>query len=122
RLAEGVLQSWLRTKSKNLSDFQKSLDLKGNISNNTVYADAQGNIGYWHGNRVPKRDPSIDFTLPVDGSTSATEWRGYHSISETVWSINPPIGWLQNCNATPFTVAGVDSPKKDAFPNYMAPD
>jgi acyl-homoserine lactone acylase PvdQ len=47
-------------KQKSFEDFKKTLDLKGNISNNTVYADAEGNIAYWHGNRIPKRDTKYD--------------------------------------------------------------
>ncbi len=122
RIMNGLIQCWQRTKAKGLDDFKKTLDLKGNISNNTVYADAQGNIAYWHGNRVPARDNKFDWSKPVDGSIAATEWKGYHSINETVFSINPPNGWLQNCNSTPYTVAGDNSPKKENFPAYMAPD
>jgi acyl-homoserine lactone acylase PvdQ len=122
RLLNGLIQCWQRTKAKGLEDFKKTLELKGNISNNTVYADAQGNIAYWHGNRIPVRDKNYDWSKPVDGSTSATEWSGYHPIDETVMSINPPNGWLQNCNSTPFTSAGEDSPLKGKFPHYMAPD
>lgn len=122
RLMNGLIQCWQRTQAKGLEDFKKTLELKGNISNNTVYADADGNIAYWHGNRIPVRDPKYDWSKPVDGSTSATEWKGYHSINETVFSINPENGWLQNCNSTPFTVAGVNSPKKENYPAYMAPD
>ena len=122
RIMNGLVQCWQRTKAKSFSDFKKTLDLKGNISNNTVYADAEGNIAYWHGNRIPKRDTKYDWSKAVDGSVSATEWKGYHSINETVQSINPPNGWLQNCNSTPFTVAGINSPKKENHPTYMAPD
>lgn len=122
RIMNGLIQCWQRTKAKSFEEFKKTLDLKGNISNNTVYADAEGNIAYWHGNRVPKRDPKYDWSKPVDGSLSATEWKGYHSINETVFSINPVNGWLQNCNSTPFTVAGNNSPKKENYPSYMAPD
>ena len=122
RLMNGLMQCWQRTKATGLEDFQKSLDLKGNISNNTVYADASGNIAYWHGNRIPVRDTAYDWSKPVDGSVKATEWKGYHSIRETVHSINPGNGWLQNCNSTPFTVSGMYSPKKENFPLYMAPD
>ena len=86
------------------------------------YADAQGNIAYWHGNRIPKRDTSFDFSKPVDGSITATEWKGYHPIHETVYILNPANGWLQNCNSTPFTVAGINSPQKENYPKYMAPD
>jgi len=122
RIMNGLIQCWQRTKAKSFEDFKKTLDLKGNISNNTVYADAEGNIAYWHGNRIPKRDPKYNWGKAVDGSTSATEWKGYHNISETVQSINPSNGWLQNCNSTPFTVAGNNSPKKENYPAYMAPD
>lgn len=122
RILNGLIQCWQRTKAKGLEDFKKTLDLKGNISNNTVYADAAGNIAYWHGNRVPARDAKFDWSRAVDGSTSASEWKGYHPINETVFSINPPNGWLQNCNSTPFTAAGGNSPKKKDYPLYMAPD
>lgn len=122
RIMNGLIQCWQRTKAKSFAEFKKTLDLKGNISNNTVYADGEGNIAYWHGNRIPKRDLKYDWKRPVDGSTSATEWRGYHKIGETVLSINPSNGWLQNCNSTPFTVAGNNSPKKEDYPTYMAPD
>jgi acyl-homoserine-lactone acylase len=122
RIKSGLVQCWQRTKAAGLEDFKKTLDLKGNISNNTVYADASGNIAYWHGNRIPIRDTKYDWTKAVDGSTSATEWKGYHDIGTTVLSINPSNGWLQNCNATPFTVAGEQSPSRENYPVYMAPD
>lgn len=122
RIMSGLVQCWQRTKAGGLEDFKKTLDLKGNISNNTVYADASGNIAYWHGNRIPIRDTKYDWTKAVDGSTPATEWKGYHDIGATVLSINPSNGWLQNCNATPFNVAGEQSPKRENYPFYMAPD
>ncbi len=122
RITNGIIQCWQRNKAKGLDDFQKTLDLKGNISNNTVYADASGNIAYWHGNRIPRRDVKYDWSKAVDGTTTATEWQGYHNVSETVHCINPSNGWLQNCNSTPFTVAGANSPKKAGYPDYMAPD
>ena len=122
RSLTSLKQSWLRTKASSFAEFQKIMNLRGNTSNNTVYADAQGNIAYWHGNFMPKRDTKFDWTKPVDGSTSATEWKGLHPVSETVHLINPTNGWLQNCNSTPFTVAGANSPKKENYPPYMAPD
>jgi len=115
-------QSWLRTKANSFSEFKKVLDLRSNTSNNTVYADAEGNIAYWHGNYVPVRDKNYDWNKPVDGTIAATEWKGLHPVDEIVHSINPPNGWLQNCNSTPFTVAGINSPKREDYPTYMSPD
>ncbi|RYY50273.1 MAG: acylase [Chitinophagaceae bacterium] len=122
RLANGLIQCWKRTKASGLKSFRKTLDLKGNISNNTVYADSKGNIAYWHGNRVPRKDTSYDWSKAVDGTTRATEWKGYHKVEETVHIINPANGWLQNCNSTPFTAAGMNSPQRKNYPTYMAPD
>jgi acyl-homoserine lactone acylase PvdQ len=55
---DGLVQSWVRTKAKGFDDYKKAMDLKANASNNTVYADSEGNIAYWHGNFIPKRDKS----------------------------------------------------------------
>ena len=122
RSMTGLVQSWQRTKARSFKDYKKTMDLLANTSNNTVYADKTGNIAYWHGNFMPIRDGKFDWTKPVDGRTAATEWKGLHPVRETVHSYNPPNGWLQNCNSTPFTVAGTNSPDKRNYPPYMAPD
>lgn len=122
RSVNSLKQSWLRTKAKGLEDYKKVMEMKGNTSNNTVFADAGGNIAYWHGNFVPVRDAKLIWSKPVDGTTRATEWKGLHTVDETVHIYNPPNGWIQNCNSTPFTAAGNSSPKKSAYPAYMAPD
>ena len=44
------------------------MELKGNSSNNTVFADADGDIAYFHGNFIPRRDTKFDWTKPVDGA------------------------------------------------------
>jgi acyl-homoserine lactone acylase PvdQ len=122
RSLNGLIQSWSRTKAKTFTEFKSIMDLRSNISNNTVYADDQGNIAYWHGNFMPKRDPNLDWSGVQDGTTTASDWKGLHTVEETVHLYNPSIGWLQNCNATPFTVAGNGSILKKKYPTYMAPD
>jgi len=119
---KGLIQSWERTKAKSFAEYKKVMDLLANTSNNTVYADAEGNIAYWHGNFIPKRDPGYDWSQPVNGTTSATEWKGLLPVNESIHIYNPPNGWLENCNSTPFTAAGKYSPKKKDYPAYMAPD
>jgi acyl-homoserine lactone acylase PvdQ len=122
RSSKSLEQSWIRTKAKGLEDYKKAMDLLANTSNNTVFADKDGNIAYWHGNHIPKRDLKFDWTKPVDGSTSATNYLGLHSVEEGVHVYNPKNGWLQNCNSTPFSSAGIYSPTKSNYPSYMAPD
>ena len=122
RSVRSLVQSWQRTKAKGFEDYKKVMDLRANTSNSTVFADNKGNIAYWHGNYVPVRDKTLNWSKIMDGSSPATEWRGLHTVAETVHSYNPANGWLQNCNSTPFSVAGGNSPKKANYPPYMAPD
>lgn len=115
-------QSYLRTKAKDYASYKEVMKLNGNASNNTVFADRNGTIAYWHGNFMPRRDPKFDWEKPVDGSNPETEWKGLHPIEDIVQVRNPTTGWIQNCNATPFTVSGPDSPDPKKYPAYMAPD
>ncbi|HDZ08894.1 penicillin acylase family protein [Pseudohongiella sp.] len=119
---DALRQSYLRMKTDNLDGFMEMMDIRTNSSNNTVFADAEGNIAYFHGNFMPRRDTQFDYSQPVDGSNPATDWQGVHAVEETVMMVNPPNGWLQNTNATPFTMAGVNSPRAQDYPAYMAPE
>ena len=112
-------QSYLRTKTTDYASFRKTQDMRTDTSNNTVYADANGTIAYFHGNFIPKRDTSFDFTHPVDGSNPATEWQGAHAVADTITLLNPSNGWLFNSNNWPFTAAGDQSPKRENYPRYM---
>ncbi|MGH8253099.1 MAG: penicillin acylase family protein [Steroidobacteraceae bacterium] len=112
-------QSYLRTKTHNFKEFRATQQLRTDTSNNTVYADRDGTIAYFHGNFIPKRDPRFDYTHPVDGSNPATEWRGPHSLDEIISIVNPNNGWLQNTNNWPFSAAGTDSPRSENYRRYM---
>jgi acyl-homoserine-lactone acylase len=116
---KALMQSYSRTKAKGYKDFRQSLDLHTNSSNNTIFADADGNIAYFHSNFIPKRDTRFDWTKPVDGSDPATEWNGVLSIDQTPGLLNPPNGWLYNTNNWPWTAAGPNSPKKADYPAYV---
>jgi acyl-homoserine-lactone acylase len=117
---KALQQSWLRTKARNYAEFYKVMELRTNSSNNTVYADADGNIAYFHGNFIPVRDPRFNYRKPVDGSDPATDWKGLHAVKDTIQLFNPKNGWIQNTNSTPFTAAGAYSPKAADYPAYMA--
>ncbi len=119
---KALSQSYLRTKTDSHKAFREIMELKTNSSNNTVYADKDGTIAYYHGNFMPIRDESFDWSGVVDGSDPATDWKGLHGLDELVHVINPKNGWVQNCNATPFTAAGEYSPVRGNYPAYMAPD
>jgi acyl-homoserine-lactone acylase len=86
---------------------------------NTMYADADGNIGYIYNSAVPRRLPSVNPSGIVDGSDPRTEWQGFHTLDELPQVWNPPTGWLLNTNSTPFTATTGMSMRREDFPAYM---
>jgi acyl-homoserine lactone acylase PvdQ len=114
-----LMQSYGRTKARSYKEFVKWMALHTNSSNNTVYADADGNIAYFHSNFIPRRDPHFDYTKPVDGSNPLTEWHGVLSVGETPNLLNPRNGWLYNSNNWPWSAAGPNSRKRSDFPVYV---
>ena len=119
RPMEALSQSFLRTRARNLAEYRKAMELNANSSNNTVYADADGHIGYFHPQFIPRRDDRFDWTrrwtaaIPPPSGTACT---GSESSPHLV---DPPNGWIQNTNNWPYSAAGRDSPRRERYPRYM---
>ncbi|MCS5670511.1 MAG: penicillin acylase family protein [Vicinamibacterales bacterium] len=114
-----LIQSYMRTKAQSYDEYIEVMRTHTNSSNNTVFADSEGNIAYLHSNFIPVRDTRFNYLQPVDGSDPATDWQGVHTIEETPNAVNPSVGWLQNTNNWPFSAAGPDSPRREEFPIYV---
>jgi acyl-homoserine lactone acylase PvdQ len=116
---KALTQSYSRTKATDYKSFKQTMELHTNSSNNTIFADRQGDIAYFHANFIPKRDPKFDWAKPVDGSDPATDWHGLMSVDESPNLLNPASGWLYNSNNWPWSAAGPSSRKRDEFPAYV---
>ena len=86
---------------------------------NIMVADTSGNIYYQRTGRVPVRDLAYNWSKPVDGSTSSTEWQGIHPASDHLQVLNPDSGYLQNCNIPPDTMIPNSPFSLDAQPSYL---
>ncbi len=116
---QALEQSYLRTKAHTYAEYSKTMELQANSSNNTVFADADGDIAYWHGDFIPKRDPHFDFTKPVDGTDPATDWHGLTPLDEIPHLLNPASGFVFNVNDSPWNGAGTSSLKRSDYPAYV---
>ncbi|CAA9508522.1 MAG: Penicillin amidase family protein [uncultured Sphingomonas sp.] len=119
RPVEALQQSFGRTKTRDLASFLNVAQLRGNSSNNTIFASSKGEIAYLHPQFVPRRNDRFDYSKPVDGSDPATDWGSLHAVQELPNAINPPNGWVQNTNAWPYRAAGEFSPTPVRYPKYM---
>lgn len=105
--------------ARNITEFRQGLALNQVMPQNVMAADTDGNIYYERSGRVPVRPEGFDFFKPVDGSTSRTEWKGIHPADDHFHVLNPPQGYMQNCNIPP-DVMMVGSPMTpDRKPPYL---
>ena len=96
-----------------------ALDVRQIMPQNVMIADTGGNIYYQRTGRVPIRPDGYDWSRPVDGSTSETEWLGIHPASELMSLLNPERGYMQNNNIGPDTML-VGSPLvPERYPAYL---
>jgi acyl-homoserine-lactone acylase len=116
---KALMQSYSRTKAHDYKSYAQTMELKANSSNNTIFADADGDIAYWHGNFIPRRDTQFDWKNPVDGSNPETDWKGLLTLDEVPHLLNPKSGWLFNTNNAPWWGAGESSLRKQDFPPYV---
>ncbi|MBN1138805.1 MAG: penicillin acylase family protein [Anaerolineae bacterium] len=106
-------------KSGNLGDFLEALSLRDLMPQNAMYGDIYGNIYYQRTGLVPIRPDGYDWTRPVPGDTSQSEWLGFHATADLVQLLNPPAGWMQNCNISPGTMTENSPLTADRYPYYL---
>lgn len=121
KIKEGgtLQQHYAMARARNLKEFKAAVDQNAVVNQNLMYADREGNIFYAYNGLIPRRDPSLDYDKPLDGSDPRTEWEGIHTLNERPHLLNPKCGYLQNCNSSPFYAAQSGNPLPKDFPSYM---
>lgn len=94
RLFESVMKV---DRARNWNEFRDALRLWDVPSQNFVYADVDGNIGYQTPGNIPIREKG-DGTVPVPGWTGEYEWTGYIPFDELPFVYNPPTHYVATAN------------------------
>jgi penicillin amidase len=85
-------------RARDWDEFRGALaDYRG-PTQNFIYADTRGHIGYYGAGVIPVRK-SGDGSVPYDGSTDAGEWTSYIPFDELPHSFDPPSGIIVTANA-----------------------
>ena len=80
-------------------DFRASLSRYGAPSQNFVYADVDGHIGYQLPGRIPIRSNADDHgDRPVRGDDGSGEWTGWIPYEDLPWQLDPEPGWIVTAN------------------------
>jgi penicillin amidase len=98
--------TYLLDRAGNWKEFNEALEIFTAPTQNIVYADVDGHIGYHAAGVVPVRK-SGDGSVPYDGSTDAGDWVGYIPVSKLPQVYDPPSGIIVTANQR---IAGTDYP------------
>ena len=114
-------EQWYRmNKANNFESFMAALQMQAIPCTNIVYADREDTIYYISNGLFPKRAKGYDWKGVVPGNTSKTLWREFYPIDSSAQVLNPPSGYVFNCNNTPFrSSAEADNPNPDLIPKSM---
>ncbi len=90
--------------------FFAALSLAQGPPQRLIYGDVYGNIAYFLSGRIPQRSEFFNWTRPVSGNTSETEWQGVHAQETLPLMLNPDEGWIQDCDASYDRMASLTMP------------
>jgi acyl-homoserine-lactone acylase len=108
--------------ASDLEEFEEALRLLQNPMFNIIYADGEGNILYLFNGNIPvRREGDFAFWRGVlDGSSSRFLWNDLHSYDDLPKFINPPAGFIQNCNDGPWISTYPPVLDPSHFPAYIS--
>jgi len=120
----GIMEQFYRmNKATNLNEWQDAMRMGQIPVFNVVYADKEGNIYYLYNGTIPVRDPNYDWAGYLPGDTSKTLWTEYLPFDDLPQVLNPPSGFVQNANGTPYrTTLGAGNPDPANYASTLGID
>jgi len=106
-------------RARNVHEVNAALAMHQYNEQNVMSADVEGNISYVRNGATPIRPAGFDYKRPVDGTTSATAWKGIHPQEDLVRILNPRQGYMQNCNISPENMMVDCELTPDRFPGHV---
>ena len=77
---------------------------------NVVWANAQGNIGWWAAAQLPKRPAGVNPAFILDGSSAQADKLGFYPFSANPQEVNPSRGYIVSANFQPVSPTGLEIP------------
>jgi len=119
-----VSQYWGMARARSLSEFAEANSALQMPFFNVVYADRYGHVMYLFGGRQPVRSGGTfyDWAGILPGDKRSALWTDTLSWRELPKTIDPPGGFVQNCNDAPWTSSFPQSIFLSSYPKWIAPD
>jgi acyl-homoserine-lactone acylase len=109
-------QYYRLNKARDFAAWRSAMEMQALPSVNFVYADREGNIGFFYNARIPRRAEGWDWSAILPGDRSDLIWTEHVPFSALPQVVNPRAGFVVNANHTPFrTTADGENPRREDF-------
>ena len=113
------MEEWYRMgKATNFNEFRNAMEIHALPMFNTGYADKDGNIFFVYNAKIPKRDDRYNWHELLAGDEQANIWTSYVPFDSLPQVLNPPGGFLQNCNSNPYLATGNTADVSKPLPDW----
>jgi acyl-homoserine lactone acylase PvdQ len=101
-----------------LAAARSAMELLGMFPQTVIVGDRHGSVLYVRAGKSPRRPAGFDWSKPVEGSTSASAWQGFHVLADHIQIADPEAGYVFDTNNAPdVAVSGAG-----AHPDYLFHD
>jgi acyl-homoserine-lactone acylase len=110
-------EQWFKmNKASSFAEWKAAMSMTAIPMFNTGYADRAGNIYYVYNGIIPVRAEGHDYTKILPGDDSKLVFKEFLRFEDLPAVQNPASGFVQNCNATPYsTTAGQENPRPEKY-------
>jgi len=114
------MEQWYRmNRARNFSEWRDAMAMSAIPSFNVVYADGDGNIGFFYNAAMPERNADQDWSKIAAGDRADLLWSNLRPFGDMPQVVNPASGYVVNANHSPFLAsASADNPDPAAFPPH----
>ncbi len=111
---------WKINMARSFEDVLEAFEERAMLRWNVFVGERRGRIAYLYNATTGLRPEGYDYTKPLPGWTSATEWRGVYPFDKLPRVIDPEAGFMQQCNTSPLVVCPNVPLRREDIPLYIS--
>ncbi|PAX07192.1 penicillin acylase family protein [Sphingomonas lenta] len=102
-----MLEQYYRiNRARSWDEWNRAMAINGVAATNFIYADRTGRIAMVYNAMFPRRKAGFDYGKVLPGDTSRAFEPGHLGWAAVPKNVDPPSGFLQNANNSPYLAAG----------------
>jgi acyl-homoserine lactone acylase PvdQ len=111
--------------ARSVAEARSAMELLGMFPQTVIVGDRSGGLFFVRAGKSPRRPAGFEWSKPVDGSSTASAWQGFHQLADHVQTLDPPAGFVLDTNNAPdasLRASNIETSALESFPDYLVND